>query len=237
MVPPPPEADATLSVTAITIEAPMLGVIVMCPTYEPAARVNALADAVSVAGLPELTEKLPLVTAADSQVASLARPAILIALAPVVVRVMYCATAACPDVALNARLDGLATSVPPPPVPPGAYVTVMTVTDTGASIPGGVTGTSMIDAVQGLQLAFAIWKDKMSGVVKLFAVNVLNQKGTPETVYVNGVVPGAVTWIDRAWLSLRLTVVELTINRNCAPAGAAIASAVARMRAAFPGSL
>lgn len=193
------------------------------------ARAAALACTVRVAGLAELTEKLPLVTPADSQLTSLTTPTILIALALVVDRMTFCDVAPCPDDALNARLEGFAVSVPPPPVPPGAYVTV-----TVTGVPP--VGVNAIVAEQVPQLVFESWKDKVSGVWRLLALKVLSQKGTPERVYVKAVVPDDDTWIDRAWLSFRATVVELTIN-CCARPGTASSSAVARNKAVFVSSL
>jgi len=194
----------------------------------PFVREAALAKTVTVAGAAELTEKL--LTDDESQGWS---DAVVneMALGLVVDRLTLCAVAACPENALNVRLAGLATSVPLPPPPPGEYVTV-TVTGIPFPVP---TGVSVIVAVQGEAPQFVLksWKDNMSGVLRLFALNVVSQKGTPERVYVMGVVPDVVTWIDRAWLSFRPTVVELTINCDCARPGTTSSSAVARNRAIF----
>jgi hypothetical protein len=106
------------------------------------------------------------------------------------------------------------------------------VTVTGDPFPTPA-GVSVIAAVQVPQLVLNIWNVNTSGVVKLLELKEFNQKGTPETVYVTGTVPDAVTWIDRAWLSFRATVGELTSNCDCARAGAAIAIAAARRNAVF----
>jgi hypothetical protein len=91
-----------------------------------------------------------------------------------------CDCPACPENALNVKVDGVAVRVPlPPPDPPGAYVTV---TPTGVPLPVP-TGVNMMLAVHGLtpQLVLKIWSDKVSGVVKLLELNELSQDGTPET--------------------------------------------------------
>lgn len=68
-------------------------------------------------------------------------------------------------------------------------------------------------------------------------LNVFSQKGTFKRVYCSTAVPDAVTWTARAWLSFSPTVVELTINCDCARPGTAISSAVARNKAVFFNSL
>ena len=93
-------------------------------------------------------------------------------------------------------------------------------------------GTNEIIAVQVPQFVFAIWNDRVSGVLKLLALITVSQKGEsiPDTVYANAAVFGAVTWIDRVDVSVRLTVVELTVSLNCARPGAAIPNSTTRNR-------
>jgi hypothetical protein len=68
IVPLVPVPVPTLKVTVIVVALPAPGVTVMCPVYVAFVRVAALADTARVAGLAEPTVKLPLVTAAVSQV-------------------------------------------------------------------------------------------------------------------------------------------------------------------------
>jgi hypothetical protein len=214
-------------VTGMTVAVPALGVMVIFPVYVPFVRVAALAETVRVAGVVGVTVKLPLVIWAPRKEGESDVILVIATLLPVVDKVTFCDVAPCPAKALNVRLAGAATSVPLPPPPPGEYVTT---TVTGV-LP---VALSVTFAVQGIvpQLEFLSWKYKVSGVVKPVVLKVFSQKGTPETVYVTGFVPAAVTWIDRAWLSFRPTVVELTVS-CCASAGPAISSAVARNKAVF----
>lgn len=154
-------------------------------------------------------------------------PTLLVA----VVKLTFCGDAACPDKALNVRVEGFAISVPAPPPVPGAYVTVTVM----GVLPVALNVTL---AVQGIVPQFVLrsWKYNVSGVVWLLLLNAFSQKGTPVTVYVTGFVPDAATVMNFAWLSFKPTVLELTLN-CCALAGTAISSAVARSKAVFVRSL
>jgi hypothetical protein len=103
------------------------------------------------------------------------------------------------------------------------------VTETGA-LPVALNVTV---AVQVPQVELLSRKDSESGVVKLLVLSGVSQKGTPERLYVKTDVPDVVTWIDCAWSLFKATVVELTINCDCARPGTAMSSAVARNKAVF----
>jgi hypothetical protein len=149
----------------------------MCPVYVLFTSVAALAETANVAGVGGVTVKLPLVIWAASQLGLSDATLEIVTLLVLVVKLTFCEVADCPENALNVRVEGVAISVPLPPPVPGAYVTVIV---TGM-LPVALNVTF---AVQGEvpQFVLASWKDKMSGVLKLFALNVLSQKGTPERV-------------------------------------------------------